>query len=43
MDRAVEEGILTLYKVDNIEEGGDPVTACRLNRDNERVKEFLEG
>jgi hypothetical protein len=42
MDRAVEEGILVLYKVDNIEEGADPVTACKLNRENPRVKEFVE-
>ena len=39
MDRAVDQGVLTLYKVDNIEEGADPVTACKLNRENAVVRE----
>jgi hypothetical protein len=41
MDRAVDDGLLTLYKVDNIEAGADPVTACRLNRDHARVRAVL--
>jgi len=42
MDRATEEGILVLYKVDNIEQGGDPVTACKLNREHPGVRSILE-
>jgi len=41
MDRAVEDGIVVLHKVDNIEDAADPVTACRLNREHPLVKEFV--
>lgn len=41
LNRAVDEGILETYRVGNREEGGEPVTACRLVRDNERVREVL--
>jgi hypothetical protein len=41
LDQAVEEGVVVLHKVENIAEAGDPVTACKLNRDHPLVKEFV--
>jgi NYN domain len=34
---AIDVGILQVYQIDNIESAGDPVSACRLNRENEVV------
>jgi len=42
LNRAVEEGLLETYRVGNRDETGDPVTACRLLRDNERVRVVIE-
>ena len=41
MDRAVDEGILYLYKVPNIDGKTDPVTACKLNHEHGLVKDHL--
>lgn len=42
LNRAVDDGLVETYRVGNRDEEGDPVTACRLMRDNERVKEILD-
>lgn len=42
LNRAVDDGLVETYRVGNRDEEGDPVTACRLLRDNERVKEILD-
>ncbi len=41
LNRAIDMGIIEPYQVDNIEEGGEPVSACRLNPDHPIVKEIL--
>lgn len=41
LNRAVDEGLVETYRVGNREEGGEPVTACRLMRENEKVVEIL--
>ena len=41
LNRAIDDGIIVPYRVDNIEEGGDPVSACRLNPENDVVRETL--
>ncbi len=41
LNRAVDEGLVETYRVGNREEGGEPVTACRLARDDERVRAIL--
>lgn len=38
---AIDSGILEIYQIDNIDASGDPVTACRLNRDHETVRSVL--
>lgn len=42
LNRAVDEGLIETYRVGNREEGGEPVTACRLRRDSERVREIVD-
>lgn len=42
LNRAVDNGLVETYRVGNRDEEGDPVTACRLLRDSDRVKEILE-
>lgn len=42
LNRAVDDGLVETYRVGNRDEAGDPVTACRLLRNNERVKEILD-
>lgn len=42
LNRAVEDGLVETYRVDNREEGGDPVTACRLVREQARVRDILD-
>ena len=42
LNRAIDTGIIHPYQVDNIEEGGEPVSACRLNAENPLVAEVLE-
>jgi hypothetical protein len=41
LNRAIDLGILESYQVENIEEGGDPVSACRLNLMHPVVRESL--
>lgn len=41
LNRAVEAGLLETYQVDNRDEGGDPVTACRLVRGHAKVQAIL--
>ncbi|MFM2152350.1 MAG: hypothetical protein RL199_785 [Pseudomonadota bacterium] len=41
LNKAVDEGMVEVFRVGNREEGGEPVTACRLVRDNARVSEIL--
>ncbi len=41
LNRALDLRILESYQVDNIEEGGEPVSACRLNLEHPVVKEAL--
>ena len=41
LNKAVDEGMVEVFRVGNREEGGEPVTACRLVRDNARVVEIL--
>jgi len=43
MDRAVKDGLLALYKVNNIDDRADPVTACRLNRESPLVRRHVDG
>jgi hypothetical protein len=42
LNRAVEQGFIETYRVGNRDETGDPVTACKLVRTNERVRGILE-
>ncbi|MCU0726623.1 MAG: NYN domain-containing protein [Planctomycetes bacterium] len=42
LNRAIDLGIIEAYQVDNIEEGGDPVSACRLSPDHPVVREALQ-
>jgi uncharacterized protein (TIGR00288 family) len=42
LNRAIDLGIIEAYQVDNIEEGGDPVSACRLNGESPVVREALQ-
>jgi hypothetical protein len=42
LNKAVDDGILETYRVGNRDETGDPVTACRLVRTNDRVKATLD-
>ena len=42
-EKAKECGIIEIYTVPNIDEGGDPVSACRLNRAHEAVRLELGG
>lgn len=42
LNKAVDDGLVETYRVGNREEGGEPVTACRLLRDNPLVSEVLE-
>jgi len=42
LNRAVDDGLLETYRVGNRDETGDPVTACRLVRANEKVKAILD-
>lgn len=41
INEAVDEGLIEMYTVGNVNERTDPVTACRLDRDNEIVIEIL--
>jgi len=41
INHAIDEGILEVYRIDNIESGADPVSACRLGREHELVKAQL--
>jgi hypothetical protein len=41
LNKAVDEGMVEVFRVGNRDEGGEPVTACRLVRDNARVAEIL--
>lgn len=41
LNRAVDDGLVETYRVGNREEGGEPVTACRLIREHPVVKEIL--
>jgi len=41
LNKAVDLGILETYRVGNRDEGGEPVTACRLLRENDRVRGIL--
>ncbi len=41
INHAVDEGILEIHRIDNIEAGGDPVSACRLGREHDLVKQYL--
>jgi len=41
LNRAIDSGIIDPYQVENIEEGGEPVSACRLNEENPLVAETL--
>ena len=42
MNEAVDEGIIEMYTVGNVNERTDPVTACRLDRENEVVRAILD-
>ena len=42
LNRAIDTDIISPYQVENIEEGGEPVSACRLNEENPRVRAVLE-
>lgn len=41
LNRAIDSKIIEPYQVENIEEGGEPVSACRLNREHPLVAEVL--
>jgi hypothetical protein len=41
LNKAVDEGMVEVFRVGNREEGGEPVTACRLMREHLRVAEIL--
>lgn len=41
INQAVDEGLIEMYAVGNVNERTDPVTACRLDRENEIVVDVL--
>lgn len=41
LNKAVDDGLLEMYEVGNLEGRGDPVTACRLDRQNPSVVAIL--
>lgn len=41
INEAVDDGLIEMYTVGNVNERTDPVTACRLDRENEMVLEIL--
>lgn len=41
MNEAVDDGLIEMYTVGNVNDRTDPVTACRLDRENELVIEVL--
>ena len=41
LNRAIDSDIIVPYQVENIEEGGEPVSACRLNSEHALVVEVL--
>lgn len=41
INEAVDDGLIEMYTVGNVNERTDPVTACRLDRQNPRVAETL--
>ncbi len=41
INEAVDEGLIEMYTVGNVNERTDPVTACRLDRENEAVLDVL--
>ncbi len=41
INQAVDEGLIEMYAVGNVNDRTDPVTACRLDRENEIVVEVL--
>jgi NYN domain len=41
LNRAIDQKIIEPYQVENIEEGGEPVSACRLNTGHDLVREVL--
>ena len=43
INRAVEEGLISMFEVGNLEGRGDPVTACRLDRASPAVVAVLGG
>ena len=43
INRAVEEGLVSMFEVGNLEGRGDPVTACRLDRTSPAVVAVLGG
>ncbi len=43
INRAVDEGLLSMFEVGNLEGRGDPVTACRLDRASPAVVAVLGG
>jgi hypothetical protein len=42
LNRAIDSEIIIPYQVENIEEGGEPVSACRLNEEHPLVQELLD-
>jgi uncharacterized LabA/DUF88 family protein len=42
LNRAIDQLIIEPYQVENIEEGGEPVSACRLNVEHQLVREVLD-
>lgn len=42
INEAVDEGMIEMYTVGNVNERTDPVTACRLDRENPEVQRALE-
>ena len=41
INEAVDDGLIEMYTVGNVNDRTDPVTACRLDRENEMVQEIL--
>ncbi len=41
INRAVDDGLIEMYQVGNVDNRTDPVTACRLDRENEFVTDTL--
>jgi len=41
INEAVDDGLIEMYTVGNVNDRTDPVTACRLDRENEAVIEIL--